>query len=76
MLLGMHTNNDRSGFFLANIYLLCSEACLAHTYGHTLKGTQNQYLLSKVCTYYQGRFMYMRYTLGQNEEYLLSRSMY
>ena len=29
-------------------------------------------------TYYQieGWFMYMRYTQGQNEEYLLSRSMY
>ena len=26
-------------------------------------------------TYYQGWFMYMRYTQGQNEEYLLSRSM-
>ena len=27
-------------------------------------------------TYYQGWFMYMRYTQRQNEEYLLSRSMY
>ena len=27
-------------------------------------------------TYYQGWFMYMRYTQGQNEEYLLSRSVY
>ena len=27
-------------------------------------------------TYYQGWFMYMRYTQGQNEEYFLSRSMY
>ena len=26
--------------------------------------------------HYQGWFMYMRYTQGQNEEYLLSRSMY
>ena len=26
-------------------------------------------------TYYQGWFMYMRYTQGQNEEYLLSRSI-
>ena len=68
----------------------------------TLKGTQNQYLLSGVLaiwvglctrgihrdrmrstyypgvctkpgTYYQGWFMYMKYTQGQNEEYLLSR---
>ena len=35
---------------------------------------------SGVCTkpgnYYQGWFMYMRYTQGQNEEYLLSRSVY
>ena len=33
-----------------------------------------------VCTkpgiYYQDWFMYMRYTQGQNEDYLLSRSMY
>ena len=27
-------------------------------------------------TYYQGWFMYMRYTQGQDEEYLLSRSVY
>ena len=27
-------------------------------------------------TYYQGWFMYMRYTQGQNEEYLLSRSVH
>ena len=27
-------------------------------------------------TYYQGWFMYMWYAQGQNEEYLLSRSVY
>ena len=32
---------------------------------------------TKPGTYYlQGWFMYMRYTQGQNEEHLLSRSMY
>ena len=31
---------------------------------------------TKPGTYYQGLFMHMRYTQGQNEEYLLSRSMY
>ena len=31
---------------------------------------------AKPGTYYQGWFMYMRYTQGQNEEYLLSRSVY
>ena len=31
---------------------------------------------TKPGTYYQGWFMYMRYTQGQNEEYLLSRSTY
>ena len=31
---------------------------------------------TKPATYYQSWFMYMRYTQGQNEEYLLSRSMY
>ena len=40
------------------------------------KGTYNQYLLLEVRTYCQGWFMHMRYTQGQNEEYLLSRSMY
>ena len=54
------------------IHTQYSETCLVHT----SKETQNQYLLSDVLTYYQGWFMYMRYTQGQNEEYLLSRSMY
>ena len=31
---------------------------------------------TKPGTYYQGWFMYMRYSQGQNEEYLLSRSTY
>ena len=31
---------------------------------------------TKPDTYYQGWFMYMKYTQGQNEEYLLSRSVY
>ena len=31
---------------------------------------------TKPGTYYQGWFMYMRYTQGQNEEYLLSGSTY
>ena len=31
---------------------------------------------TKPGTYYQGWFMYMRYTQGQNEEYVLSRSAY
>ena len=30
---------------------------------------------TKPGTYYQGWFMYMRYTQGQNEEYLLPRSI-
>ena len=47
-----------------------SRTCLVHT----SKGTQNQYKIRVTC--YQGWFMYMRYTQGQNEEYLLSRSVY
>ena len=31
---------------------------------------------TKPGTYYQGWFMYMRYTQRQDEEYLLSRSVY
>jgi hypothetical protein len=34
------------------------------------------YQSERYCTCYQGLFMYMRHTQGQNEEYLLSRSMY
>ena len=40
-----------------------------------LKGDTKSVLIIR-STYYQGCFMYMRYTQGQNEEYLLSRSMY
>ena len=40
-----------------------------------LKGDTKSVLIIRG-TYYQGWVMYMRYTQGQNEEYLLSRSMY
>ena len=39
-----------------------------------LKGDTRSVLIIRG-TYYQGWFMYMRYTQGQNEEYLLPRSM-
>ena len=42
-------------------------------YNSTLRHTSKGH---KICPYYQGWFMYMRYTQGQNEGYLLSRSMY
>ena len=42
----------------------------------TKPGTYYPGVCTKPGTYYQGWFMYMRYTQGQNEEYLLSRSMY
>ena len=52
-----------------------SETCLYVVYmpygGHEIS-TYNQ----RYCAYYQGWFVYMKYTQGQNEEYLLSRSMY
>ena len=40
-----------------------------------MRSTYHPGVCSKPGTYYQGWFMYMRYTQGQNEEYLLSRSM-
>ena len=41
-----------------------------------MKSTYYPGVCTKPGTYYQGWFMYMRYTQGQNEEYILSRSMY
>ena len=41
-----------------------------------MRSTYYPGVCTKPGTYYQGWYMYMRYTQGQNEEYLLSRSMY
>ena len=41
-----------------------------------MRGTYYPGVFTTPGTYYQGWFVYMRYTQGQNEEYLLSRSMY
>ena len=41
-----------------------------------MKSTYYPGVCTEPDTYYQGWFMYMRYTQGQNEEYLLSRSTY
>ena len=43
---------------------------------HRMNSTYYPGVCTKPGTYYQGWFMYMRYTQGQNEESLLSRSMY
>ena len=51
---------------------LYSGTCLVRTY---LNGDTKSVLAIRG-TYYQDMFMYMRYTQGQNEEYLLSRSVY
>ena len=40
-----------------------------------MRSTYYPGVCTKPGTYYQGWFMYMRYTQGQNEEYLLSRSV-
>ena len=37
-----------------------------------MRSTYYPGVCAKPGTYYQGWFMYMRYTQGQNEEYLLS----
>ena len=41
-----------------------------------MRSTYYPGVCTKPGTYNQGWFMYMRYTQGQNKEYLLSRSMY
>ena len=41
-----------------------------------MRGTYCPGVCAKPGTYYQGWFVYVRYTQGQNEEYLLSRSVY
>ena len=41
-----------------------------------MRSTYYPGVCTKPGTYYQGWLMYMRYTQGQNEEYLLSRSVY
>ena len=65
-----------------NQYLL-SEVLISGLHVHEVyTGTEwgvltiQEYVRTKPGTYYQGWFVYMRCTGGQNEEYLLSRSMY
>ena len=41
-----------------------------------MRSTYYPGVCTKLSTYYQGWFMYMRYTQGQNEEYLLSDQEY
>ena len=41
-----------------------------------MRSTSYPGVCTKPGTYYQGWFMYMRYTQGQNEEYFLSRRVY
>ena len=41
-----------------------------------MRSTYSPGICTKPGTYYQGWFMYMRYTQGQNEECLSFRSMY
>ena len=46
------------------------------THGNRKTVTVKSLVLIIRGTYYQGWFMYMRYSQGQNEEYLLPRSMH
>ena len=57
-------------------YKISSSMYSEHCLVCTSKGRQNQYLLSETLTVRVGLCMYMIYTQGQNEEYVLSRSMY
>ena len=50
--------------------------CTKGTHRDRMRSTYYPGVCTKPGTYYQGWFMYMRYTQGQNEEYLLSRSMF
>ena len=57
-------------------YYTCSETCLVCVPQRRHKSIQ--YLLSEILTIRVGNiwFMHMRCTQGQNEEYILSRSVY
>ena len=55
--------------YLLSLYTVCIG-------GDRMRSTYYPGVCTNPGTYYQGWFMYMRYTQGQNEEYLLSRSMY
>ena len=50
--------------------------CTSGIHRDRMRRTHYPGVCTKPSTYYQGWFMYMRYTQGQNEEYLLSRSVY
>ena len=50
--------------------------CTGGIHRDRMRSTYYPGVRTKPGTYYQGWFMYMRYTQGQNEEYLLSRSIY
>ena len=50
--------------------------CTRGIHRDKMRSTYYPGVYTKPGTSYQGWFMYMRYTHGQNEEYLLSRSMY
>ena len=51
-------------------------SCTSGIHRDRMRRTHYPGVRTKPSTYYQGWFMYMRYTQGQNEEYLLSRSVY
>ena len=54
------------------MYCMYSETYLVRTYHEA--GIKSVLIVRGM--YYQGWFMYMRYTQGQNEKYFISRSIY
>ena len=58
------------------MYLLSGLVYVHEVYTDRMRSTYYPGVCTNPGTYYQGWFMYMRYTQGQNEEYVLSRSRY
>ena len=63
-------------YLLSEVLTIRVGLCTRGIHGDRMRSTYYPGVCTKPGTYYQGWFMYMRYTQGQNEECLLSRSMY
>ena len=63
-------------YFLSEVLTIGADLCTVCIGGDRLRSTCYSGVCTNPGTYYQGWFMYMRYAQGQNEECLLTRSMY
>ena len=63
-------------YLLSEVLTIRVGLCIWGIHRDGMRSTYYPGVCIKPGTYYQGWFMFTRYTQGQNEEYLLSRSMY